>query len=138
MLLDGRRKSDRFGERRSLLILISFPSEWGQCSSQNSIREPDPVSIQLVSPASGDNPLRSARLFKLCGFHSISFPSEWGRHTLRPHTTGINRVSIQLVSPASGDEVWTKMTSLHFHVSIQLVSPASGDFWRSPSSITRD
>jgi len=36
------------------------------------------VSIQLVSPASGD-PMPSQREgLPLVGFHSISFPSEWG------------------------------------------------------------
>jgi len=62
----------------------------------------DEVSIQLVSPASGDqNASRAGGVARRC-FHSISFPSEWG-----PGCTGTPRtgclVSIQLVSPASGD-----------------------------------
>ena len=62
------------------------------------------VSIQLVSPASGE-----VEMFidwtAACQrrFHSISFPSEWG---VDPHQH-LNRsklnVSIQLVSPASGE-----------------------------------
>ncbi len=36
------------------------------------------VSIQLVSPASGDDQVGlNKEYFHLC-FHSISFPSEWG------------------------------------------------------------
>ena len=61
------------------------------------------VSIQLVSPASGDS------------------------------TNGQNNgqtscVSIQLVSPASGDDICASFGCVClFYVSIQLVSPASGD-----------
>ena len=37
------------------------------------------VSIQLVSPASGEEKqLVKARVATLLRFHSISFPSEWG------------------------------------------------------------
>ena len=60
------------------------------------------VSIQLVSPASGDH--ANNRTVKLAGsFHSMSFPSEWGLY--EQHQEGLfNFVSIQLVSPASGDD----------------------------------
>ena len=66
------------------------------------------VSIQLVSPASGD----MKKLALLTG--------------------SIIAVSIQLVSPASGDiykkpEEYGYATSSRPSVSIQLVSPASGD-----------
>jgi hypothetical protein len=61
------------------------------------------VSIQLMSPASGD----------------------WmeGNASIKPE------VSIQLMSPASGDKMETTMTvdGYTYHVSIQLMSPASGD-----------
>ena len=62
------------------------------------------VSIQLVSPASGDS---SGDCWTICatsGFHSISFPSEWGLPSLLwPFILASMLVSIQLVSPASGD-----------------------------------
>ena len=58
---------------------ISFPSEWGQERNRRLSLRTKFVSIQLVSPASGDS-----------GVKTISW------HVLR-------QVSIQLVSPASGD-----------------------------------
>ena len=64
------------------------------------------VSIQLVSPASGErNLLANPHVHALIGFHSISFPSEWGVRgsDRRPKTFVLFRVSIQLVSPASGE-----------------------------------
>ena len=63
------------------------------------------VSIQLVSPASGD-----------------FFRNQTGN-------IHINGVSIQLVSPASGTKNRLIKAEFSFEdVSIQLVSPASGDF----------
>ena len=38
----------------------------------------DAVSIQLVSPASGELAAEATVLYNLYCFHSISFPSEWG------------------------------------------------------------
>ena len=65
------------------------------------------VSIQLISPASGD-PLRGLRA---CTFISVS---------------------IQLISPASGDaDVERKAMIRDVQVSIQLISPASGDCRRA-------
>jgi len=61
------------------------------------------VSIQLVSPASGDGSCKS-------------------ESNGRSHF-----VSIQLVSPASGDLEAKTLPPLEESVSIQLVSPASGD-----------
>ena len=59
---------------------ISFPSEWGGKIIGICRRDNTPVSIQLVSPASGELPgnwdLHNRGLCS--GFHSISFPSEWG------------------------------------------------------------
>ena len=107
------------------------------------------VSIQLVSPASGEKkaiysdvldrqfpfnqfPQRVGRwitgIYSLPlrdGFHSISFPSEWGAYEYSKVLYPI-RVSIQLVSPASGelDRYINPQVSI---VSIQLVSPASGE-----------
>ena len=74
------------------------------------------VSIQLVSPASGDI-VADNQIIKPLGkvitigsetepirFHSISFPSEWGQEICQLFSTAYDfRVSIQLVSPASGD-----------------------------------
>ncbi len=66
------------------------------------------VSIQLVSPASGEA-FRNRSLFtcQLDGFHSISFPSEWGGLLLLAQywESKNSRVSIQLVSPASGESL---------------------------------
>ena len=78
---------------------ISFPSEWGVGSSYRlrrnlavSIQLVSPasgelnyikkvvgntVSIQLVSPASGESEVVNA-IENRESFHSISFPSEWG------------------------------------------------------------
>ena len=84
---------------------ISFPSEWGLIHSMTTSKGFIKISIQLVSPASGDRKRRlsSYKRFKISiqlvspasgdvgttsirhdrsqgtNFHSISFPSEWGR-----------------------------------------------------------
>jgi len=84
------------------------------------------VSIQLVSPASGDRGVAIATLVLKLSFHSISFPSEWGLfipESIEP----LREVSIQLVSPASGDSELNFCSWNDPRVSIQLVSPASGD-----------
>ena len=54
---------------------ISFPNEWGGVLYlwQSDFS----VSIQLVSPTSGEQIKRSFRTFWK-SFHSISFPNEWG------------------------------------------------------------
>jgi len=110
------------------------------------------ISIQLVSPASGDCMnyryyeinvcdfhsisfpsewgLRAKSLQHLphCHFHSISFPSEWGPQSRQQPQRSCLRISIQLVSPASGDlESENKLALGTLVISIQLVSPASGD-----------
>ncbi len=61
-----------------------------------------PVSIQLMSPASGNNRKLEAKEDFLAGFHSINVPSEWERsiELLWKHN---KNVSIQLMSPASGN-----------------------------------
>ena len=66
------------------------------------------VSIQLVSPASGELSPSSAipgRTITRWCFHSISFPSEWGEDENHKDCSreGRQSVSIQLVSPASGE-----------------------------------
>ena len=62
------------------------------------------VSIQLMSPASGDLPKLNMvrKLIRLC-FHSINVPSEWGQHIIITNLFSYSNVSIQLMSPASGD-----------------------------------
>ncbi len=55
---------------------ISFPSEWGGRRRFEGF--PRGVSIQLVSPASGESSSPSAIARSTLRFHSISFPSEWG------------------------------------------------------------
>ncbi len=71
------------------------------------------VSIQLMSPASGDlNTLLMS--MRLLSFHSINVPSEWGR----PETE-------------TEDEEDTET-----EVSIQLMSPASGDGWKLTTHVT--
>ncbi len=61
------------------------------------------VSIQLMSPASGDSEFKG-----------------WG--SLKDVF-----VSIQLMSPASGDSIMLEIVHILEKVSIQLMSPASGD-----------
>ncbi len=103
----------------------------GDCSAcRRGVRGRGRVSIQLMSPASGDMVVDLAPE-KVClvSFHSIDVPSEWGQDgafRLGPATD--LQVSIQLMSPASGDvEERGGMPVLGKHVSIQLMSPASGD-----------
>ena len=59
---------------------INVPSEWGlyQLLQVGLLMNTVTVSIQLMSPASGDPCILSniGRLLK--GFHSINVPSEWG------------------------------------------------------------
>ena len=108
---------------------ISFPSEWGQFIVFKGYFIKVIVSIQLVSPASGD--------VKVFSFHNSlisSFPFNWFPQrvgTVDP-ITGKTKyevtVSIQLVSPASGDLMVMTFILTTEHVSIQLVSPASGDY----------
>jgi len=70
---------------------ISFPSEWGPSSNFLSYSI-DVVSIQLVSPASGDNIMREVFVLNETRFHSISFPSEWGRLTIHKPPVTITQV----------------------------------------------
>ena len=62
------------------------------------------VSIQLMSPASGDLSASFVSAFLSVSFHSINVPSEWGLKELPQGVTEQELiVSIQLMSPASGD-----------------------------------
>ncbi len=61
------------------------------------------VSIQLISPASGDKLGAVLFIISVSSFHSINIPSEWGLDTVVMGVSGF-LVSIQLISPASGDK----------------------------------
>ncbi len=61
------------------------------------------VSIQLMSPASGDLESLLNSKPRLKCFHSINVPSEWGRNYQGNPVVLVVPVSIQLMSPASGD-----------------------------------
>ena len=60
------------------------------------------VSIQLMSPASGDQSVVMIFQNLVQSFHSINVPSEWGQVKVRFSYLHC-KVSIQLMSPASGD-----------------------------------
>ena len=86
------------------------------------------VSIQLVSPASGE--LKSDGIFFLLqwiSFHSISFPSEWGGEKQR--IKGIPYPCFHSISFPSewGGDFEDIVVWPDYFVSIQLVSPASGE-----------
>ena len=95
----------------ALLNFLTFPFNWypqrvGMTSHPVLVCFLlEAVSIQLVSPASGDFPSVTRSLVIDCScFHSIGIPSEWGflvKVTFTKNTD--TQVSIQLVSPASGD-----------------------------------
>ncbi len=82
---------------------INVPSEWGLHELYGGDEEDDDVSIQLMSPASGDDP------------------------TVGYGKSEVFFVSIQLMSPASGDYEIQNLNLRSSSVSIQLMSPASGD-----------
>ena len=56
---------------------INVPSEWGLLYALKQLQNLCDVSIQLMSPASGDLKLMNVTAF-MRGFHSINVPSEWG------------------------------------------------------------
>ncbi len=110
---------------------INIPSEWGQMQSLSINHLKSKVSIQLISPASGDGGfwrrqwwrrnvsiqlispasgdfMSTSKDYTISqSFHSINIPSEWGR-IMDYFKTGRKDVSIQLISPASGDslKIW--------------------------------
>jgi len=129
---------------------ISFPSEWGrgiQISRQwmsypisiqlvspasgdiigNHLKETQEIiSIQLVSPASGDSSEGTSNPILRSNFHSISFPSEWGLHRLlRRRKEDLNFHSISFPSEWGLQDLASPVSC--YRISIQLVSPASGD-----------
>ena len=90
------------------------------------------VSIQLVSPASGDGADKQAQWIGVrLGWVSIQLvsPASGDKRKRSIGSWLFHKVSIQLVSPASGDQNIPAIQALGIPrtVSIQLVSPASGD-----------
>ena len=81
---------------------INVPSEWGQLS-RRAMKAIKKVSIQLMSPASGDQVQLYVTDVDKQRFHSINVPSEWGPIERNKINSNRNPVSIQLMSPASGD-----------------------------------
>ena len=116
----------RYIQNYSCFHSISFPNEWGRFRWYCLADSQTLVSIQLVSPTSGDE-CYDVITDNLACFHSISFPNEWGPSCDWQQARASQIVSIQLVSPTSGDwKNWRKHWKSG-EVSIQLVSPTSGD-----------
>ena len=83
---------------------INVPSEWGPGGIDDDWTIKEYVSIQLMSPASGDmQSITFRHTIKNVSFHSINVPSEWGLHEDDLKQLKELSVSIQLMSPASGD-----------------------------------
>ena len=84
------------------------------------------VSIQLMSPASGD--IKSMKLVLFASLVSIQLMSPASGDFSASKYLLEKEVSIQLMSPASGDGGCGILESTaNVIVSIQLMSPASGD-----------
>ena len=85
------------------------------------------VSIQLVSPTSGEQ-MQKPEKKELVSFHSISFPNEWG-----DNVAGKSYVDQDCFHSISFPNEWGVFCFLVFfsllypQVSIQLVSPTSGE-----------
>ncbi len=106
---------------------ISVPSEWGPIWQRDNGGGRDFVSIQLVSPASGDVLIILNRAHIAWCFHSISVPSEWGQEL--EMLKGVSNYRFHSISVPSEWGLITHRTRMTqaVLVSIQLVSPASGD-----------
>ena len=91
------------------------------------------VSIQLVSPASGDQSRLMKEFKYYLNFHSISFPNEWGAHAVKIHKkygSGAVAFPFNQFPQRVGSAVYTvdgRDARRHGSLSIQLVSPTSGD-----------
>jgi len=79
-----------------------FPSEWGH-SIGNHSHSITSVSIQLISPASGDIAEVFYRAVDVLRFPFNWFPQRVGTLIQHFDQRQRNLVSIQLISPASGD-----------------------------------
>ena len=116
------------------LMTIWFPFNWfpqrvGTSEVSQDANFPDIVSIQLVSPASGDD---GKVIWAYSNCTQGLFPFNWFPQRVGTLSYVVLcflalRVSIQLVSPASGDFFSSRDLCFFWCVSIQLVSPASGD-----------
>ena len=135
---------------------INVPSEWGLVGlTLIFVRPSRRVSIQLMSPASGDKmqvtklsnvqfcfhsinvpsewgqgSILNAHYTSNEGFHSINVPSEWGRKMRnRKRLLRFSFHSINVPSEWGRDKALGKVIKNKERlVSIQLMSPASGDF----------
>ena len=89
------------------------------------------VSIQLVSPASGEEPidLTGTGVSSTVSIQLVSPASGELHLSLVMWILFQFRVSIQLVSPASGELSKKGNHYYQVNVSIQLVSPASGEIF---------
>ena len=89
------------------------------------------VSIQLVSPASGDPPIgRSCPHWCRRSFHSIGIPSEWGLEGVTDEKAWAIMFPFNWYPQRVGIPRLRQLSYREYLVSIQLVSPASGDFSR--------
>ena len=66
------------GDHPASFHSINVPSEWGHQKNGKGMVV-NPVSIQLMSPASGDYTEGKIKIRIDESFHSINVPSEWGR-----------------------------------------------------------
>ncbi len=100
-------QSHRLTPHRNPFVSIQLisPASGDVLSSVASRRDSLVVSIQLISPASGDLNLPVREQAFSPGFHSTDFPSEWGLAAFAGFSQSLSHlVSIQLISPASGDK----------------------------------
>ncbi len=81
-----------------------FPQRVGSCITHTIAHQDIWVSIQLLSPASGERVNTTNNEVDEACFHSITFPSEWGENNqVECYQSKASHVSIQLLSPASGE-----------------------------------
>ena len=115
-------------ESMAIFHSTNFPSEWG---AETSVAAIDTlllvtVSIQLISPASGESRVEAVA-FQVCmGFHSTNFPSEWGALTLVRYATCV--FSFHSTNfPNEWGAGYEQIPHRWVLVSIQLISPTSGE-----------
>ncbi len=86
----------------SVSIQLVSPAS-GETGGANQKHGPRRVSIQLVSPASGEVVSFGVLPSLMVCFHSISFPSEWGESYFKPLPSKISRADFR-----SSDNLQTK------------------------------
>jgi len=104
-----------------------FPQRVGTQTRGGEVTLGRLVSIQFVSPASGDATNQMKQELSLEGFHSICFPSEWGLTTTDWQTWQPQKFPFNLFPQRVGTIHNCRMCFMITKVSIQFVSPASGD-----------